>query len=504
MAGRSRRCASIALLGSFLLTGIAIGAPGLAQELRVGVAADPVSVDPEVTVLTSGWAMLRHVYEPLLWRDDGMKLIPVLAESWRRVNDLTWRFTLRKGVRFHTGEPFTAAAVKYTIDRIRDPNNRFVNSQFRSYIAAIDKVNVLDDYTVEFVTKQPSRALLPNLTTIYILPPKLGASLGEKFGTQPTGTGPFRLVSYASNSQMVLEAFDGYWGTRPKVQRLVFRILPENATRLAALESGEVALIANLPPDAIDRVSKNATLKVLSVPSARIMFIALEADRPPFNNAKVREALNYAVDRDVIVNQVLSGRATVATGPMYPGIPFFHKGLKPYTHDVPRAKRLLAEAGYPNGLKIKFGFSNGRYLMDKQIGELLVGQLAQAGVEADYESLEWGSFFAARQAGKYDAYLYGFGGITIDPDFALQWFGRARFTKYANPRVDQLLADADRTTDDRRAAELYGEAQEILWRENPWVWLYYQPELYGASKKLTGFEPRPDEHFSLVGAGLQP
>lgn len=473
-----------------------------AAELVVGIATDPVSVDPRVVPGVPGRAMLRHVYEPLVWHDRSGKILPVLAESWRRVDDTTWRLQLRKGVVFHNGEPFDATSVKFTLDSIFDKNNRFVNSQLRGYVGQISKVTVVDAHTIDIVTKQPSRAILANLTTIYMVPAQLAGKLADRFATQPTGTGPFRLVSYAASSRLVLEAFDKYWGKKPNLSKLTFRILPENATRLAALESGEVSLIDSVPPDAVERISKNPNLTILSEPSSRVIFIGLEVDRQPFNNPKVRLALTHAINRDLIVKQMLGGRADIATGPMSPNLPGFNKDLPQYKYDPEKAKQLLAEAGFPRGAKVKFGFSSGRYLMDKQIGEVLVAQLAMVGIEAEYEAMEWGSFFAGRRDGKYDAWLYGMGAMTPDPDFALQWFGRTPLTKYKNPKVEQLLADADRAREDKRSEELYRAAQEIIWQDNPWIFLYYQPELYGASKKLTGFKPRPDEFFLLFDASL--
>ena len=476
--------------------------PGPSGELVVGVAADPVSMDPRSTVVVSGWAMLRHAYEPLVWRDDDMNLIPWLAESWSRPNATTYEFRLRKGVKFHNGEDFDAESVKYTIESIFDPDNKWVNGQFPWYISHIESVEIKDKYTVLLHLSRPSSGVLYNLSVISMLPPKAGAEAAEKFSITPIGTGPYIIVEYVSNSHMVIEAFDGYWGEKPKIKKITFRILPEDATRIAALESGEADLITYLPTDAIERVEANPNLKMLTTQEGRIQFVGLQAERPPFDDVRVRQALNYAIDKESLNRDFFAGYGEIATGPMHDSVLCFNDELEPFPYDPAKAKELLSQAGYPDGLKIKFGYSTGRYLMDKQLGEAIVGQLAKAGIECDAETAEWGTFFSNRSEGKYDAFYYGMGAMTYHADFSLQWFGRARFTKYENPTVDELLAEADAELDETKACELFKEAQEIIWDEGPWGWLFYPPLFYGANAKLEGFPLRSDSYFMLDKAYL--
>jgi peptide/nickel transport system substrate-binding protein len=189
---------------------------------------------------------------------------------------------------------------------------------------------------------------------------------------------------------------------------------------------------------------------------------------------------------------------------MHPSIPKFNPNLQPYPYDPDKAKQLLADAGYPNGLTISFGYPTGRYLMDKQVGEAIIGQLQQVGIQTHAETADWGTFYNNRSAGKYDAFLYGFGAPSINPDYALQWFSRARSFagNYNNPDVDRLLAAGDSETDEQKSTADYQQAQEIIWNDAPWAFLYYQPDMYGASKALQGFAPRIDEYFLLWNVSL--
>lgn len=475
------------------------------MEIRVGVAADPVSMDPRVSIAQSGFAMLRHAFEPLVFRASDMSLVPVLAESWSRPDPLTWQFNLRKGVKFHNGEDFDAEAVKYTIESYMNPDNAWVNTQFAGYISVIEGVEVKDPHTVLLHTSKPSNALVNNLALIAMLPKEHGAASGELFTNAPIGTGPWRIIEYTPNSRMLLEKFDGYWGQKPKIDKIEFRILPENATRVAALESGELHLINNLPTDTLSRIESNPDLQVLSTSSNRVIHVGLEFNRPPFDDVRVRQAMNYATDKQAIVEDLLGGYPDIATGPMHPSVAGFPSGLTPYDYNPEKAKQLLEEAGYGDGITVKFGYPTGRYLMDKQVGEAIIGQWEQIGITIEPETAEWGTFFNNRATLlKYDAWLYGFGAVTSNPDYALQWFGRGRKWggDYENPAVDELLSKADAEVDQAKAIAMYEEACRIIWDEAAWVFLYYQPDLYGASKKLQGFEPRTDEYFLLFNASL--
>ncbi|MCC6945286.1 MAG: hypothetical protein IT335_11955, partial [Thermomicrobiales bacterium] len=302
-----------------------------ASELLFGVSSDPVSMDPRVYPITIGFSILRHVYEPLAFRNDAMETVPVLAESWERIDDLTWEFRLRQGVTFHNGEEFNAASVQYTIDSLLSGENSWVNPQFGGYIAVIDEVEAVDDYTVRIHTSTPSNALVANLTLIGMLPPVAAADAGEDFTNVAVGTGPYRIDEYVANSHIALTTYEGYWGDPPASSQITFRILPEDATRLASLEAGEVHLVNNLPIDALSRFEESDETQVLSMPSNRILFVGWWNDKEPFTDIRVRQAFNHAIDKETINTALFGGLAQIATAPIHPSIRGYTE-MEPYAY----------------------------------------------------------------------------------------------------------------------------------------------------------------------------
>jgi peptide/nickel transport system substrate-binding protein len=389
----------IKIFGQVLLVGVLfvmMALPAHAagkKELSFALTTDPKSLDPRTLGGDYNWTILSYIAERLCEFNMAQgKFVPVLATSWSRPDKLTWRFKLRKGVSFHNEEPFDAEAVKFTIDSMLDPEKAWTNA---SWVGDITAVEVVDEYTVDLKTKAPSRSMLSNLGYLYIMPPKATKKLGDRFGVQPIGTGKFVLEKYYPNERIVMKRNENYWGQKPKLEKLTAKILPEDATRMASLETGEVSLIPNLSPDAIDRLKANPELSVVVGDPARIMHVAFILGRKPFDNRKVREAFNYAVDRQAIVDTVMMGLATVADAHLYhPSSPGFNPNLKKYTYDPQKAKKLLAEAGYPDGITVTFAGPNGRYLRDRMVCEALVGQMAQAGITVKLEVMEWGTFWS--------------------------------------------------------------------------------------------------------------
>jgi len=463
---------------------------GAAGTIAVGMSIDPRTLDPRSIGGDLAWTEMHHVLEPLHEYDNEGVLHPMLAESYRRVNDLTWQFKLRKNVKFHNGEPFTAASVKYTIESALDPNLKFVNAH---YVRDVAKVEIIDEHTVNLVTKTPTRSMLTNLAWVYMLPPKAAQELGDRFGTNPIGTGPFKFVRYVANAEVEMAANEGYWGTPPKTKSLIWKALPEDATRNAALEAGEVQAVPNVSPDVIARLRGNPNLDVVVIDGTRIVHLAFSLGRPPFDNVKVRQAFNYAVDRKALVETILGGMGAVADRHYFhPTTYGFNEKLAPYSFDPAKAKALLAEAGHPNGIKVKFGCPQGRYLRDKVICEAIVEQFKKSGITSEFEALEWGSFWdKAVKSRVYDLYLLSWGG-SVDPQQQLSfWFdSRNSPIKYSNARLDQLMVDGQRVMEPARGKAIYQELQDILWADMPWVPLYFQPEIFARNKNVSDMNIR--------------
>ena len=479
----------------------------IADELVVGIDTDPVTLDPRSYSATQAYWMAQHMIEPLVFRDEQMQIIPLLATAWDLVEPTRLRFTLREGVTFHNEEPFTAESVKFTLESTLDESLSFVNPQRRGFLAAIDRVEVVDPLTVDIVTKYPSRPLLRNLASIAQMIPPSAASAAEAFGTNPVGTGPYRLAEYVPGSQLSMEEYDGYWGEKPATPRLTMRFIKEAGTRVAALQSGDVALINNVPPDSIEVLKSSSDLEVLNADSTRIVFFQLTYDRPPFNDRRVRAAINHAVDRQGIVDTIMQGYAEVARSVMAPSIPGFHDALPQddYAFDPEKAQALLIEAGHGDGLTISFGYPTGRYLNDRQVAEAVIGQLEQVGIRCEPDSPEWGTYFSGVLNQQYDASMLAYASLPVDADWALNWLFNSTTSvmKYANPRVDELLLAGNEEFDAAAVNEIYKEAQALIWADIPWIPLFVQQEIVAFNRNLTGFAPRPDEYSLFFDAQLR-
>ena len=470
--------------------------------LRIGVDIDPVNLDTRVTQPVSACGIIMHINEPLVHRNTEMKTIGLLAESWEAVPGKGWRFRLRKGVKFHNGEAFNAESVKFTIESYQDPKLKWVHPQSRSYVTAIEKVQIENPYSVLLVTKGFSRALVSQLSAVTMLPPKYAAETQEKFGLRPVGTGRYRFNEYVPGSRLIMDANVEYWGPQPHNGRLELRILKENATRLAALESGEVKLINNVPPDAINRLRSQPDIVVAQVATTRLMHIQMQYDKGIFADKRLRHAVNYAIDKETLVTSIMGGMAEVAHNPWSPNMMGTNKSLPQFEYSVQKATQLMAEAGKPNGFEFTLGSPSGRYLQDKLMAEAIVQQLAKANIKADLDAREWGSFWQGFTERRYDAGFLGYAIPTLDPEWAAQWFWKSSLVGFKNERVKQLFQAADATADLAKADQLYQEAQSIVWDDAPFAQLYFQPEIDAYNREVRGWKPRADEYLSFWDAAI--
>ncbi len=458
------------------------------------------SLDPQIQFSSPTYALVRHMFDPLVEFDADNKIVPKLAESWRVVEPSAWEFKLRRGVKFHNGEPFTAGSVKFTLERVVKPETK---SPQAFVFAWLDRVDVIDPQTVVIRTKGPYRPLLSILALTDMLEPKAAVDPAAH-GLKPVGTGPFRFVEYVPNSRVVLVRSDDYWGPKPKFRNLTFREIRDNSTRVASLETGETDVIHNPPPEDLARLSANPKLEVKWVPAARALNVNFNSRRfKAFQDVRVRQALNYAVDKDALVRFVYKGMSTLLRAPMTEEVAFFNPNLKPYPYNPEQAKKLLAEAGYPNGFSIAFAGPVGRWVLDKELSEAIVAQLGKVGVKASVTALEFATYLAEHAAflkgeGRFDAVLSGWGALTLDADWAL-WFNfhTPNRVGYANPEVDKLLEQGRAALDPKEAERIYWKAQEIVWDEAAWVWLFKHPEILGVNKRLKNVAPRANEYIMV-------
>lgn len=488
-------------LGMVFVAGVCFGQPR--GEMVVCQAAEVNSLDNAKHNSITDQNYANQVFDMLYFRDGQGIPQTRLALSHKLLNDTTWEFKLRPNVKFHNGTVMTAKDVKFSIDRMTDPQTK---AFFAPYYTTIKEVKVLDDSTIQIVTKAPDPLLLKRLSmNLYVVPSDLFKEKGaDVFFQNPVGTGPFKFVSWTRNDRMVFEAFDGYWDGAPKVKRVILRPVPEAATRLAELQTGNADIITNIPPFLVPQMKDSPNATVQSIPSGRVMFLYINClAEGPLKNKKVRQALNYAVNKKAIIDNILKGSGV----PMAVNLTPYHLGydssLNPYAYDPAMAKKLLAEAGYASGLKLVFNSPSGRYLLDKEVSQAIAGMYNAVGIETDMKVHEWGSYTQILTGKRLqDIGFIGWGNTLHDADgnFQPYFIPESVFSYYSTPSLVDKINQARTTMDEKKRSELYKQIQREIYEDAPLVFLYQQIDHYGVSKKLTGFQVRGDEQFVLYKA----
>ena len=497
----------IIFLGLCVVCFIAFGLPEQAcsvpkGKIVVAQGGDATTLDPHMFVDNLTWAVNRNIYDYLMrrvFRDGKIQHLPMLATSWEATNDTTWIFHLRKGVKFHNGEDFNAEAVKYSIERVLNPAQK---AKYRWAIAFIDRVDVVDPYTVKIITKVPAPTIIINLGwTLSIAPPKYFKEKGDEYvSTHPIGTGPFKFVRWKKDEEIVLEANENYWAGAPKIKNLIFKPIPEDSTRIAALLGGDVDIAKKVPAHLITMVNKSNTAKVVTTPSGLSICVYLNTLKEgPLEDKRVRQAINYAVDKESIIKHVLEGYGKPLGSPLNPAHFGYDPSIKPYPYDPQKAMALLKEAGYGNGLTLTFNSPSGRYDRDKEFAEAIAGQLAKVGINVKLQFHEWGGYMAkliSREAGPM--YTNGWAG-TFDADglfFPLLHCNEPLST-WCNKQFDSYLDQARSILDQKKREKLYHEASKLCHDEAPALFLHYGVDIYGVSNRVQNFNPTPDEPTSL-------
>src|SRR5437763_544872 len=476
------------------------------KEGVVGLGAEPRTM---LAVTIVDWTtnnMLEHIYDRLLDRDaKTFKPRPMLATEWKIVNDTTWEFKLRRNVKFHNGEPFTAASVKATIDYALDPASK-THFATAAYWGLVKEVQVVDDYTVRFVTKQPWPNLVDSasLTNSLIMPAKALKELGPaKLAEKPIGTGPFRFVEWRRDERLVLERNPDYWQGPADASRVTFRFIPEFSARMAALLSGEIDIMKDVPPHAVEAVEKSGRARLRATVSSRINYLALVNLKPgPMQDVRVRRAMNHAVDVEELIKQVLKGRATRMCGPMAPAN-VDYAPVECYKHDPARAQALFKEAGVdPKALALTLDTPSGRYPLDKDVSLAIGAQLQRLGIKTNVVVNEWGTHLdKIKNRTTGDMFFLGwgpaiFGQATMHPLFLAD----QTYSSYGNNKtIDDKIARAQMLLDPRARAEAYAELQRLVHDEAPWVFLWQQHDIYGVAQSVE-WTPRADEKVWMYDA----
>ncbi len=463
-------------------------------EIVIAQGVDATTLDPHIHNETPSANVTSQIFDRLFLRDQNMELVPKLAKEYEIVDELTWKVSLKEEIVFHNGEPFTADAVKFSIERIIDPETQ--SPQMPNY-SMIDRVDIVDDYTVKIITKEPYPLLLGRLSLLAIVPPEYIQEVGrEGFAENPIGTGPFVFESWERDEEIVLKANNDYWQGEPTFQEVVFRTIPENSVRIAELKSGSADLIVNVPPHQVEEVDHSPGLKVKSVPSGRIIFVQWVTDKEGVTSDPiVRQAIQHAVHQEDIIESILEGFARPLDQPLTEDDFGYHPGIQPREYDPNKAQELLAEHGYEDPVLIVIDSPAGRYAMDKEVAEAIKGQLEQAGFQVDLRFNEWGVHVNKILEREMEGgYLIGWGSSLFDADATLysNFHSTQRISFYENDRVDELLEQARSTLDESSRKAYYHEAIEIITDEAAVLPLYQPEDIYGMQENLV-WSPRPDE-----------
>lgn len=497
------------------------GAPAAGAELRLGLSGEVSSLDPHLLASQPNLTVARHVFESLTDVDPQTKLIPGLAERWRALDALTWEFSLRRGVKFHDGTEFTAEDAAFSL--ARPLSIRGSPGGFAAYVRAVDSATAVDRYTLRVKTKHPYGALPEDLNSILMVSKKHALNAGpEDFdgGRAMVGTGPYRFLRYQRGDRLELARHDGWWGKTPAWERVTLRVIPADPTRTAALLSGELDAIEHVPSAAIKNLNKNNKLKVIQTTSWRTILLHLDQYRAqppgvsgpdgkplpknPFQDIRVRRAISLAINRTAIAERVMEGLAVPAANIVSPGVFGHNTALKPAPYDPEGARRLLAEAGYPNGFRITLAGPNNRYINDEQVLQTVAQLLTRAGIQARVEAMPMSAFLGRVRKEETAVSLLGWGSFAADlalrslvaaPD-ADKGYGAWNWGRYANPRVDALMEQALGSVDRAKRETLAREANTLAMNDLAVIPLYHQVVSWAMRTGLA-YVPRTDE-FTLA------
>lgn len=503
------------LLTAGLLGSIAAVPAWAAKDAVIAVASNFTTLDPYNANDTLSQAVAKSFYQGLFSFDKSMKLTNVLAESYQASDDgLTYTIKLRSGVKFQDGTDFNAEAVKVNLDRASNPDNHLKRYNLFKYVATIE---VVDPTTVKITLKQPFSAFINNLAhpAAVMISPTALKKYGKDIGFHPVGTGPYKFVTWNQTDFVKVEKWEGYWKSGyPKLDSITWRPVVDNNTRAAMLQTGEANFAFPIPFEQAKVLEKNSKLNVVTSPSIMQRYISLNVTQKPFDNAKVREAINYAINRQALAKVAFAGYATPATGIVPPSIDFAQT-YPPIAYNPAKARELLKEAGYPNGFEATLWSSHNHSTAQKVL-QFTQQQLAQVGIKLKVTAMDAGQRAAeveskAQKESGVRMFYTGWSASTGEADWALTpLFATASWPPtifntafYSNEQVDKDLADALKTTDRERKASLYKDAQDRIWKDQPWVPLVVEKLVSANTKNLTGFDVMPDTSFSFDDADLK-
>ena len=483
-------------------------------DLIIAELSDVQSLDPHGSNDVSSSNVQSNIFETLVIRDANGELAPGLAESWTQVDDLTWEFKLRTGIKFHDGEDFNAEAVKKSFDRILDPE---VASPRAFLFEMVTEVKVIDDNTVQFITEYPFSPLLAHLTHNgggIISPAAIDADYaaitddvkaGSVIGTGKAafGTGPFKYDDWTPGTELKIVKNADYWGTAASVDSVTFKVIPESAVRIAELQTGSAHIIGAVEPSQVANVNTFPDASVLETPTSSLTYIGFNTNKEPFNNPKVRQAISKAIDRVTLIDGIYEGFGIPAISPLSPGIFGYTEDVTSMEYNLEEAKALLAEAGYADGFKTTIWTNDNP--ARRNVAIVLQQGLKELGIDVEIQELEWGAYLEKTAAGEHDMFILGWSNSTGDADYGIyalfhssQHGDPGNRSFYSNAKVDELLDAGRREADQEKRLGIYQEAIQIISDDSPMAFVLHPSNLVGVSKKVTGFSVSADSIYRLT------
>ena len=498
----------IALAMVLLMTQVCAAAttPAGKKELIVATGGDIQKLDPHMSTNVIDLTVHFNIFDKLVKRGQDFKLQPGLATEWKRINDTTWQFKLRRGVKFHNGEPFNAETVKFSLGRTIPSGDPKVLT--RTALNTVERIDVVDEYTVNIVTKFPD-PLLPDRLTFHggpIIPKRYFEQVGaDQFNLKPIGTGPLKFLEWVKDDHVSLEANKDWWGGKIAFDKVTFRPIPEAAARVSALLKGEVDIITRLPPDDVDRVNKSPTTTTVGVPLAGLYVLGTNYQRPfPLNNKYFHQALSLAIDRTAIVRNLWRGQGVVPNG-VYPrGNWAFDPSLPPLEYNKAKAKALLQQIGY-KGEEVIFESTIGFFANERQMSEAIVEMWREVGINAKLEIIEYSVRALKNRERTFKGVWFSDPVDTLlDPDgmvWRLQGPNAAQ-DYWRVPEWDKLMQEARVSLDPAKRKAYYEAAHKIYLEHLPWIPIVQPNESYGIQRFLE-WKPRATQDFVIEDVKLK-
>ncbi len=496
----------LAALLPLVLVGTAL-AEGSGVTITVVRGTDLWTGDPLNDTQATSRSLFHNVFDPLVrinW-DDVENPLPALAVSWEVLSPTAIRFHLRQDVKWHDGHGFSAEDVKFTFDRVLNPD---VPTKVGALVSSIiEDVVIEDDYTIVLHTFAPYAPIFSRLATIFVIPKVAFQSMGEtEFGQNPVGTGAYSITRWELGQYIELTANEDWWGWVDREKRpdmVIRKSVPEEFTRFAMLQSGEADIVGQVAPERIPGIAASATLRIATSPSLRTFFVGMNTWRPPFDNVLVRQAMNYAVDPQLIVDTILSGQATTHPGVCGVGSFGYCSDCEPYQYDPALARQLLTDAGYPDGFTVTLWSPRGKYIKDLETSEAIAGQLEAIGLNVEIYAPAWPEYWDNFLAGNMDLFYLSAGISFPDCDDLIGYHldSERRGIYYNSPISDDLIRREQEALDPTERAAIFAELSEFFTEQAPWIFLWDQNLIYGVSSRVVEFNALPVEdiiYWNLV------